>query len=167
MPLRDLRAQGTRAGRADGCLVQGSRPLRDRWAQGTRTGRADGRRTQGSRCSFETGGRLEPVPAVRMVAGLKAHVPLETGGRREPVQAVRMVAGLKVHAAPSRLVGARNPCRTCGWLPGSRLMPLRDLRAPGTRTGRADGCLVQGSLCPFETYGGREPVPTLSCELSG
>ena len=46
-------------------------------------------------------------------------------------------------------------------------MPLRDLWVLGTSAYRADGCLVQGSLCPFETYGGREPVPTLSCELSG
>ena len=84
-------------------------PLRDLRAPGTRAGRADGRRAQGSRCSFETCGRQESVPDVRMVAWFKAH-------------------------APSRLEGAGNPYRPCGWLLGSRLtVPLRDLWGQGTR----------------------------------
>ena len=91
-------------------------------------------------CPLETDGRREPVLVLEMVTALKL-CPFETYGRQEPVRALELVTVLKLFA-PSRLMGARNPCRSWSWPPRSKLSPtfsLRDLWVSGTRAGLGDG----------------------------
>ena len=94
LSLRDLWAPGTRAGLGDSHRAQ-ALPFRDLWVPGTRAALGDGLSAQALSL------RDLWVPGTRaglgMVAALKLY-PLETGGRLEPVSALRIVAGLKAHA---------------------------------------------------------------------
>ena len=60
-------------------------------------------------CPLDTDGRREPVLVLEMATALKL-CPFETYGRQEPVRVLELVTVLKLFV-PSRLMGARNPCR--------------------------------------------------------